>query len=139
MQLFFVVVPDHHNACRTAAKALGIKISSKLSPDVTHLVICDPMSADGHAPPRQELFYEALLMGKWIVGLKWITDSYADRELRAEDDYEITGIRGHPHEGPRMARLNAMRMQPRLLNNCKIYLYGEYRSAPLCKRIISLL
>ena len=118
--------PGQHRFCRMASKELGMKFSGKLTEDVAHLVICSSEKGLDYAPvDAEEFFFETLLMGKWIVGMDWLKDLFASKEFLPEEKYELLGVKGKPFKGPKLARLNRMKMFPRLLNGCSVYLYGN--------------
>ena len=125
MYLPLFYLSEEHQVCRQAAKELGIKVSHTLTEAVTHLVICD--GDKEFADPGEHLFYEAMLMGKWVVNLDWIKDSRREKEIQTELAYEFNGVRGKPEGGLVSARRNSAGKLPRLLDGCHIYLYGEFR------------
>ena len=95
-----------------------------LSPNLTHLVV-DRVSEENEAVATAG-YYEALVMGAWIVNEKWTQECLNSNGFVDEGDYEVVGATKAVRGGPMEARLNRMKHLPKLFDGMHVYLYGSF-------------
>ncbi|ONK65178.1 uncharacterized protein A4U43_C07F34490 [Asparagus officinalis] len=104
----------------------GVAISKAWSPAVTHVIA----STDENGACKRTLkFLMGILEGKWILGIEWIKACLKAMKPVEEEKYEIAvdvhGIRG----GPRLGRLRLIHKEPKLFDNFRFYLVGDFAAS----------
>ena len=84
------------------AKKLNITVAKEMKNNVTH-VIFDTKDTCA----RTLNYMKGVLMGIWIVSIKWLEDSVEKGFLLEENEYEAKGSSKLPHSnGPYKGRMN---------------------------------
>nr|QBM06229.1 BRCA1-associated RING domain protein 1 [Brachionus koreanus] len=104
------------------ASKFNIQIAREMGNNVTHVVFTTV-----NICARTINYMKAILMGIWIVNLKWLEDSFENNALLPENDYEAKGsVKIPDSNGPFKGRLNASAQSPKLFEDCFLYFYGEF-------------
>ncbi|KAJ3696143.1 hypothetical protein LUZ60_001520 [Juncus effusus] len=105
------------------SKLTGAQISKCWSPNITHVIAS---TNEKGACKRTLKYLMAILNGKWIITLDWIRICMEAMEPVDEEKFEVKidvhGIRN----GPRLGRLRIANKEPKLFNEMKFYLIGDY-------------
>lgn len=102
---------------------LDIKITQEMNTSVTHVV-----SKDGAVCQRTINYMKAVLMGKWIVSVKWLEDSLTAGYLLEENQYEFQGSHKiGDSKASYKGRMNACVQNPNLFEGCSFYFHGEFK------------
>jgi hypothetical protein len=112
---------DREAAVSAAAK-LGAPVTSDVTPEVTHVVT--PVDAAG-ACKRTFKYLSAVLAGKRVVGLPWLTKSAHEKGFLAEAPYEPSSDGFGRHAVMRSCK-NAAANQPKLFHHCEFYFEGDF-------------
>ncbi|ESQ55279.1 hypothetical protein EUTSA_v10024364mg [Eutrema salsugineum] len=108
------------------AELSGVTISRKWEPSVTHVIAS--INENG-ACKRTLKFMMGILEGKWILSIDWIKACLKNTKYVSEEPYEIYmdvhGIR----EGPYLGRQRAINKEPKLFNELKFYIMGDFELA----------
>jgi BRCA1-associated RING domain protein 1 len=96
----------------TLARKLNLTVAKEMKYNVTHVLF------DGENTCARTLNYmKGILMGIWIVSLKWLEDSVEKGFLLEENEYEAKGSSKLPFSnGPYKGRMNF---------SCQVFLF-EY-------------
>lgn len=107
---------------KLAAK-LKIQVAKELKNNVTHIIF-----NTGNHCTRTISYMKGVLMGIWIVSIKWLEDSAEKGILEQENNYEAEGSLKIPSSrGPFKGRFNASCQYPKLFEDCYFYLSGEFK------------
>ncbi|RNA01864.1 BRCA1-associated RING domain 1 [Brachionus plicatilis] len=106
----------------TLASKFGIQIAKEMGNNVTHVVF-----TTANTCTRTINYMKAILMGIWIVNLKWLEESFEKNALLPENEYEAKGsVKIPDSNGPFKGRLNASAQSPKLFEDCNLYFHGEF-------------
>jgi len=96
------------------------------SSQVTHIVTI--VNDDGSCP-RTVKYLQAVLSGKWIVNIDWITTCLGFKSKVPEETFEITGSTLSPQSlGPSKGRQNVNLQLPALFSGCHFFFVGQFHS-----------
>ncbi|XP_039006571.1 protein BREAST CANCER SUSCEPTIBILITY 1 homolog isoform X2 [Hibiscus syriacus] len=101
----------------------GVTVLKKWDSNVTHVIA----STDENGACKRTLkFLMGILEGKWILNINWakacIKAMKPVDELPYEISIDVHGIRN----GPRLGRLRLQNKQPKIFNECKFYIMGDF-------------
>ncbi|KAK8522423.1 hypothetical protein V6N12_056131 [Hibiscus sabdariffa] len=104
-------------------KLAGVTVLKRWDSNVTHIIA----STDENGACKRTLkFLMGILEGKWILNINWVKACIKAMKPADELPYEISidvhGIR----DGPRLGRLRLQNKQPKLFNECKFYIMGDF-------------
>ncbi|GMI87859.1 breast cancer susceptibility1, ARABIDOPSIS THALIANA BREAST CANCER SUSCEPTIBILITY1 [Hibiscus trionum] len=104
-------------------KLAGVTVLKRWDSNVTHIVA----STDENGACKRTLkFLMGVSEGKWILNINWVKACIKAMKPVDELPYEISidvhGIR----DGPRLGRLRLQNEQPKLFNECKFYIMGDF-------------
>ncbi|XP_057864399.2 protein BREAST CANCER SUSCEPTIBILITY 1 homolog isoform X2 [Cryptomeria japonica] len=108
------------------ANLIGATISKTWSPAVTHVIA----STDANGACRRTLkFLMAILEGKWILNIDWITSCLKEGSPVLEEGFEITHDIHDTYDGPKRGRLRVEKQEPKLFEGLSFYLCGEFAAS----------
>ena len=105
-------------------KNLGISLSGDLNEDVTHVLV--DLNPETASCPADHVYYESILMGKWILDIEWFQASIQAGRLIDEIDYIADGCHDCRTGAPSLAMTNYSNRRPKLFEGCHIYLHGKF-------------
>ncbi|KAE8688021.1 hypothetical protein F3Y22_tig00111005pilonHSYRG00168 [Hibiscus syriacus] len=107
-------------------KQAGVPVLKRWDSNVTHIIA----STDENGACKRTLkFLIGILEGKWILNINWVKACIKAMKPVDELPYEISidvhGIR----DGPRLGRMRLQNKQPKLFNECKFYIMGDFKTS----------
>ncbi|XP_076439519.1 BRCA1-associated RING domain protein 1-like [Babylonia areolata] len=119
---------DQRGLLQKCATKLHAKVVEDYCPEVTHVV--SSVNADGQCP-RTLKYLHAILGGKWIVSIDWVSVCLEYGQKVSEEPFEVPGSSTHPNSAaPSKARVNRKLQLPGLFDGCQIYLHGSFTRLP---------
>ncbi|XP_072153274.1 uncharacterized protein [Bemisia tabaci] len=89
-------------------KKLNVPVAKVFSKDVSHVIL--KTSENTYCEPAM-IILEAILMGKFLISVKWIDDSVENGLVLECEHYEVKGVGSHSGcDAPHKARLNSYRL-----------------------------
>jgi BRCA1-associated RING domain protein 1 len=102
---------------------LDIKLTQEMNASVTHVV-----SKDGLVCQRTINYMKAVLMGIWILSVKWLEESLIAGYLLEENQYEFHGSHKIANsKASYKGRMNACVQNPSLFEGCNFYFHGDFK------------
>jgi hypothetical protein len=105
-------------------KNLGARLSSKMTPQVTHVVT--PVDHEGLAK-RTIKFASGIVCGSWIVGYQWVQECMKRDRFVDEEPFEVKGD-NVAKEGPSLGRNARASNKEGIFSHLFIFLYGKFKS-----------
>ncbi|KAK8625447.1 hypothetical protein V6N13_090319 [Hibiscus sabdariffa] len=104
----------------------GVTVLKRWDSNVTHIIAS---TNENGACKRTLKYLIGILEGKWILNINWVKACIKAMKHVDELPYEISidvhGIR----DGPRLGRLRLQNKQPKLFNDCKFYIMGDFATS----------
>ncbi|KAK7109657.1 hypothetical protein V1264_013658 [Littorina saxatilis] len=123
---------DQRGLLQKCATKLHARVVEEYTAEVTHVI--SSVNADGQCP-RTTKYLQAVLGGKWIVSVDWITICLEYGEKVSEEPFEIPGSSTHPNShAAHEARINRRLQLPPLFDGCQVYLHGSFTRMPPSKQ-----
>lgn len=110
---------------RKWATEVGAIYVSDYSPAVTHL-IARTTTPHSRLAVRSMKTMQAILDGRWLLPLEWITAGIETSSVLCEEPFELEGDQYSEDESPRRARMSHRNEESKLLDGYKIYLFGTF-------------
>ncbi|KAL8567849.1 hypothetical protein ACOMHN_058971 [Nucella lapillus] len=122
---------DQRGLLQRCATKLHAKIVDDYCSEVTHVI--SSVNNSGQCP-RTLKYLHAVLGGKWIVSMDWISICVEYGQKVCEEPFEVPGSSTHPHSNAaNKARINRKLQLPGLFDGCQVYLHGSFSRLPPSK------
>lgn len=115
---------DKEAELREAAKKLSIVVSSKLTEDVTHVLV--DLEREKMSCANDLTYLNSIVMGKCIVSYEWLEESQSSGSFGDEEEFMAKGCHDCCTGAPALAKNNFSSRKPRLFDGCHIYLQGAF-------------
>lgn len=109
---------------RELGKMFNVRISEKMSPQVTHIV----SGSNSNGIAKRTLKYaSAVICGAWIVKFDWVTECLKAKRFVDEHPFEISGDT-YALEAPRKGRMAREENTSSLFSGLTFYISGSFKS-----------
>ena len=117
------ITPDQVERLKALTKPLRFRFEQNVSAKTTHLIV--PSSEDRIAP-EETAYFEALVLGAWIVTWDWMEESAKSGDFVDEEEFLAVGTRGYRNGAPEKSRNNELLQQPKLFKGFHVFLEGNF-------------
>ncbi|NXI13469.1 BRCA1 protein, partial [Irena cyanogastra] len=94
---------NEHLVVQKFVKKTQSTLSNRITEETTHVI----MKTDEELVCERTLkYFLGIAGGKWVVGYQWIIQSFKERRILNEENFEVRGdvVNGRNHQGPKRSR-----------------------------------